>query len=276
MTSGRALARLRGIRVAVDPALMPREDEDLEHFARACILYWQAGLGSEVGEALFWTFDRMCYLRDYLPQKTWRLILLIWSLDRSDKTVENLPDFLLHDLLRNFGPQIAPLVETELQRAPEFAKLLTEDWKEMIGNKDWLKEADPRLKPRDDEDLEHFARCWIVCQAGRHSEIYNSVFWTGDRMSYLTKYLPQTSWRAILLIWSLDQSTATMGMLSAGFVEDLLSDHGPTLISLVEAEAQGDPRFAKMLGGVWKYGMTDEVWARLQSVADYSGWDDIS
>ena len=40
------------------------------------------------------------------------------------------------------------------------------------------------------------------------------------------------------------------------------------MIGNVEREAKRDPSFAKMLGGVWKYQMTEEVWARLQAVWD--------
>jgi hypothetical protein len=63
--------------------------------------------------------------------------------------------------------------------------------------------------------------------------------------------------------------------LSAGVIEDLLSRNGTEMIPLVEAEARSDPSFAKLLGGVWKNKMTDEVWSRLQAVWDRRGWDGI-
>jgi hypothetical protein len=94
-------------------------------------------------------------------------------------------------------------------------------------------------------------------------------------MDYLVTYLPRRAWRLTLLIWSIDQSTKTMQILSAGSIEELLSNHGPEMISLVEAEARRDPSFAKVLGGVWKSGLTDEIWVRLQAVWDRRGWDDI-
>jgi hypothetical protein len=66
-----------------------------------------------------------------------------------------------------------------------------------------------------------------------------------------------------------------MQYLSAGAVEDLLSRNGTEMIPLVEAEARRDPSLAKLLGGVWKNRMTDEVWSRLQAVWDRRGWDGI-
>jgi hypothetical protein len=66
-----------------------------------------------------------------------------------------------------------------------------------------------------------------------------------------------------------------MQRLSAGEIENLLSRNGPEMIQLIEAEARRDPSFAKLLGGVWKNRMTDEVWSRLQAVWDRRGWDGI-
>jgi hypothetical protein len=92
---------------------------------------------------------------------------------------------------------------------------------------------------------------------------------------YLTEHLPHKALRVILLIWSLDQSAQTMQGLSAGEIENLLSRNGTEMIPLVEAEACRDRSFAKLLGGVWKNRMTDEVRSRLQAVWDRRGWDDI-
>jgi hypothetical protein len=85
-------------------------------------------------------------------------------------------------------------------------------------------------------------------------------------------------WRLILAIHSLDQSTEVMQILSAGPIEDLLGkseEGGKKFISRVEDKAKSDPSFAKVLGGVWKSTMSDEVWARLQAVWDRRGWDGI-
>jgi len=130
--------------------------------------------------------------------------------------------------------------------------------------------------PRDDEEDEDFARAWIAFgQAERHSPAYNALFWAFDRMYDLVEDLPNKAWQVILLIWSMDQSIKTVQSLSAGPIEDLLSKHGDEMIALVEAEAKRDPSFAKLLGGVWKNRMTDEVWDRVQKVWDRCGWDGI-
>jgi hypothetical protein len=73
----------------------------------------------------------------------------------------------------------------------------------------------------------------------------------------------------------MDQSIETIQSLSAGEIEDLLAMNGTEMIALVETEARHDPSFAKLLGGVWKNRMKDEVWSRLQAVWDRRGWDGI-
>jgi hypothetical protein len=58
-------------------------------------------------------------------------------------------------------------------------------------------------------------------------------------------------------------------------VEDLLSQHGPSFIDRVEHEARSNPKFAYLLGGVWRLEITDEVWQRVQKVWDRRGWDGL-
>ncbi|MCL2660718.1 MAG: hypothetical protein FWD64_09405, partial [Acidobacteriaceae bacterium] len=86
---------------------------------------------------------------------------------------------------------------------------------------------------------------------------------------------PETLWLLIQTIHAKDQSARIQEVLSAGPVEDLLAKHGERYIGLVESKARQDPTFAKLLGGVWKNSMSDEVWQRLQAVWDRRGWDGI-
>jgi len=45
-----------------------------------------------------------------------------------------------------------------------------------------------------------------------------------------------------------------------------LGKHGEQYIDQVERRAEADPTFARMLAGVWKYMMTDDVWARIEAL----------
>ena len=64
--------------------------------------------------------------------------------------------------------------------------------------------------------------------------------------------------------------------LSAGPLEDLLVYHGHEVIDRVESEARSNPKFASLLGGVWKNAMADDIWRRIQGVWDRRDWDGIT
>ena len=125
------------------------------------------------------------------------------------------------------------------------------------------------------EELDNLADNWIRYRyAPRDSAEAEATAWATDL--YDLEYDdPETLWLLILNIHGKDQSTRVQEVLSAGPVEDLLAKHGERFIDRVEAEAMKDPKFAHLLGGVWKSGMTDEIWNRLQAVWDRRGWDGI-
>jgi hypothetical protein len=82
----------------------------------------------------------------------------------------------------------------------------------------------------------------------------------------MTHERPEDGRAFILEVLASDNSTPVVESLSAGPLEDLLTYHGATLIDRVEAEARRNPKFASLLGGVWKNAMSDDTWRRVQGV----------
>jgi hypothetical protein len=114
----------------------------------------------------------------------------------------------------------------------------------------------------------------------------NPNYWTGvpvsadeesfqDSVDELGEH-PDDAWRFILEVLHLDRNGEVVDVLAAGQLEDLLSSHGPAFIERVETEARTDPRFATLLGGVWKSKMTDDVWTRVVAIWDRRGWDGMA
>ena|SRR5579872_6959108 len=99
---------------------------------------------------------------------------------------------------------------------------------------------------------------------------YDSVFM---RFDDLVHDHPEHAWNVILAVVADPRAQLYLGHLAAGPVEDLLSYHGEKFIDRVELAARSDPSFAFMLGGVWKFKMTDDVWRRVQGVWVRRGWD---
>jgi hypothetical protein len=125
------------------------------------------------------------------------------------------------------------------------------------------------------DELSNLADNWIrYWYVPRESPEAEATAWATDL--YDLEYDdPETLWLLILAIHAKDQSWRIRKVLSAGPVEDLLAKHGERFIDRVEAEARKSPKFAKLLGGVWKNCMTDGIWNRVQAVWDRRGWDGI-
>lgn len=122
---------------AVNPELMPHEDERDEDLARAYVAALQTEFRSEQWRALRWAYKRVDYLTRYLPHKAWRVILLIWSLDQSIKTMQILSAGEIENLLARNGMETIALVESEARRNPSFAKLLGGVWQNRIADEVW-------------------------------------------------------------------------------------------------------------------------------------------
>jgi hypothetical protein len=280
--------------------VLPLDDEREIDLAHAYLRFSHTEAKTPEWYALFWTWNRMGYLAEHLPQKAWRVILVIWSLHQCPRMMGSLSSHI-RTLLLKHPFELLPIIEAEAHRDPTFAGLLAtieqitlsdEVYKRVvaaskgrawegtsaIGAPDEQRQSavSPEFMPHEDEKDEDLAKAFIARRKVDHnSEQSNALFWSHERTSYLTRYLPRKAWRVILLIWSMDRSVETMQCLSAGVIEDLSSSNGTEMIPLVEAEARRDPSFARLLGGVWKNRMTDEVWSRLQAVWDRRGWDGI-
>jgi hypothetical protein len=96
-----------------------------------------------------------------------------------------------------------------------------------------------------------------------------------DEFEWAVREHPEHAWQGILATLADARSKPYLGVLAAGPLEDLLSYHGPTFIARVESEAALNPQFAWLLGGVWQFEMTDQIWARVQAAWDRRGWDDV-
>ena len=281
--------------------LLPLDDEQEIDLAHAYLKFSHADPKTPEWDALFWTHHRMSYLSKHLPRKVWRVILVTWLLHQCPRMMGSLSNHI-RTLLLEHSFEMLPLIETEAYRDPTFAKLLATFEQITLSDEVYARvmaaselragEMPPEfltlegrrqpavkleLMPHEDERDEDLARAYVAAQqAESKSEQWHALFWTHERMNYLTRYLPHKAWRVILLIWSMDQSIKTIQSLSAGEIENLLVRNGNEIIAFVEAEARRNPSFAKLLGGVWKNRMTDEVWSRLQAVWDRRGWDGIS
>jgi hypothetical protein len=104
-----------------------------------------------------------------------------------------------------------------------------------------------------EKELEALVEAWMD---GEYT-MYDAVF---DR--------PVIVWQAILRILESELTDDQRALLAAGPLETLLANHGPEFIDEVEAEARRNPRFNKLLGGVWRHEMPSEIWQRIERARD--------
>ncbi|HEX8325112.1 MAG TPA: hypothetical protein VF595_14505 [Tepidisphaeraceae bacterium] len=127
--------------------------------------------------------------------------------------------------------------------------------------------------PLGNED--NFVRAFIAfCKAERGTSEHDANFWSFDQLFDIRDDAEQV-WALILSVLAEDQSIPVVQILSAGPLEDLLSDHGTCVIDRVESEARKNPAFASLLGGVWQSSMSQPIWERVQAVRDRRGWDGV-
>ena len=124
-----------------------------------------------------------------------------------------------------------------------------------------LDERWDRLGP---SDWEAFARAWVA-ELRRAPECPDSDIGQSVVMMNFTAD-PGHQWRFIRAAVSQAESDEELGHIAAGPMEHLMGWHGTDYIVAVEAQAASDPKFARMLGGVRKYMMNDEVWGRVEAL----------
>jgi len=125
-------------------------------------------------------------------------------------------------------------------------------------------------------ELEQLAKAWIKFQYEFRVDKENEEnLWAAEKLWGLNEDDPETAWIVINKILSLDDSNTVLECLSAGPLEELLSNHGPDFIDRIEMEAKKNNKFAFLLGGVWKSSINDDIYKRVQAAWDRKGWDGI-
>ena len=117
--------------------------------------------------------------------------------------------------------------------------------------------------------------CWLASKSA-DVELAEQNAWAAMWLIGLEDDDPDRAWDCLVLAAEDDRfSKDNLGLLAAGLLEDLLSKRGQDYIGRVEQLALSSPRFAWMLGGVWRAQMSDDVWRRVNLVWDRRGWDGV-
>jgi len=88
-----------------------------------------------------------------------------------------------------------------------------------------------------------------------------------DFMDKIIHKTPKLALSIIVKILEKDTERRFLPVLAAGELEDLLSIHGEEIIDLIEDLAKKNPKFKKLLGGVWQGDMSDKFYKRIVEIA---------
>jgi hypothetical protein len=120
-----------------------------------------------------------------------------------------------------------------------------------------------------DSSWDEFASAW--CQEIRNeSDADESVAGDGEvgdkvvEMNFTAK--PDQQWKFIIAAVHHAETEREISYIAAGPVEHILGWHGEEVIGWIEDQAKVDVKFSRMMTGVWKYRMSDEIWARVQAI----------
>jgi hypothetical protein len=96
--------------------------------------------------------------------------------------------------------------------------------------------------------------------------LHAQTFWAATEVSELSRNDPAWALDFILEVLRRQPLPRVLANLAAGPLEDLLVYHGPVIIDRVEALATGDPAFQRLLSGVWRNRIREDVWERIQAL----------
>lgn len=110
-----------------------------------------------------------------------------------------------------------------------------------------------------DNDWENYAKGWLLSLTSPDSEdVGQSIIMLNFMGS------AEDNWKFILCAFEFADTDDKLGHIAAGPLEHFISKHGKEYIDIIEELAIKDPKFNRLLTGVWKH-MTDEkIWNRVK------------
>ncbi|MGH6735440.1 MAG: DUF6869 domain-containing protein [Methyloceanibacter sp.] len=201
----------------------------------------------------------------------------------------------LGQLLHFHGPRIATALQKLALRQPRLRWLMGRKAPSiangMVENPDamrrllsiadepayraWLKRR-PKAAPIDFGALPppELASAWVEINARSDLAKERDDHWSAlfDFQSDLVSNDPLSALELVKAILEIEDNPNMLGLLAAGMLEDLIPEQDGPVIDAVVTEAERNPRFRRLLGGVWFYSMSPEVTERLEKARGEERW----
>ena len=122
--------------------------------------------------------------------------------------------------------------------------------------------------------LPDLAAAWVEVMSRSDLERERDGDWSAmfDFQNELVSNDPLGALELVKAILKIEDNPHVLGLLAAGMLEDLIPEEDGPVVDAVVAEADRNPKFRHLLGGVWFYGMSPEVTERLEKVRGEVVW----
>lgn len=109
-------------------------------------------------------------------------------------------------------------------------------------------------------------RTWIEAHPGFTTTPAKGSEWAAGKLDDLVINDPQTALAIIRGIAEKNQSREVAAILAAGPFENLLANHGPSVVDSVIEACRASESLRNLLGGVWRSSIANDVWEKLQKI----------
>lgn len=235
--------------------------------------------------ALLMYFDRLAH---DAPERAVEFIEAELASEPDDEIVALLAESkVLSQLLHFHGPRVTTALQALALRQPRLRWLIGRLSRSIAGGMVESPQAQRRLLAIADERayrdwsarrtqgeamdfamlrLSERAAAWVGIAARselekQHDGDAAALF---DYQSELVANDPLEALELVKAILEIEDNPNILSLLAAGILEDLIPEEDGPVIDAVVAEAARSPNFRRLLGGVWFYGMSPEVAARLE------------
>ena len=203
---------------------------------------------------------------------------------------------LLGQLLHFHGPRVARSLQELALRCPRLRWLLGGVGRSIGGGMVENQGAKRRLLPitdtkayeswktryREGRKTHDFAALtpaelaplWVEIMGSSELDRQKDENWSAlfDFQSELARDEPLKALDLVKAILAIEDNPHMLGLLAAGLLEDLLPSEDGPVVDAVVAEAERNPRFRHLLGGVWFSGLGEDVTARLETARGGESW----
>jgi hypothetical protein len=201
---------------------------------------------------------------------------------------------LLGQLLHFNGPRIARALQELAMRQPRLRWLMGAAYWSISGGIEDV-ETKRRLLSIADKDayqaweksykspelidfaalpVAEIAPLWVEINARSDLDKEKDGNWSElfDFQSELVRNDPLKALDLVKAIVAIEDNPHVLGLLAAGMLEDLIPAEDGPVVNEVVAEADRNPRFRRLLGGVWFSGMSPEVAEKLEKAREGVSW----